>query len=129
VGITLHWDDDAKTLLQFVAEGSWTWDEHYEGVYDAIGQIEALDHKVCIIVLGAMKFPSGSALAPLNRVGQMLPPNIEKIYLVTTNTFVRTINNIAVKVNKKMQNQRVMTDTLGDAYAHIRRARAAREKS
>jgi hypothetical protein len=73
MGITFRWDDEARTLLRFSAEGEWNWKDYHHmarvasfNMFNAGGAVD-----VIFDLRGGVKLPSG-AVAHLRTVGKRL---------------------------------------------------------
>lgn len=98
MGIQVVWDNDGKTIMRYIYDSSWTWDQ----LADAIKQAEALygdsDHKVGVII-----DLTNSSMLPkdaLSRGRTMADaPHFEKLTIVVgANAFVRSFKNLFDKL-------------------------------
>jgi hypothetical protein len=56
------WEDEAKTVVRYVAEGRWNWNDYHKIVRISTFSFESLDHKVEAVVdlRGGDGMPAGA---------------------------------------------------------------------
>ncbi len=122
-------DERDSTIIRLVLDGQWTWAEYFVVLEQILTHVRSKDTMFDCIVEGRMGFPGGSALSQLNHVVRQLPPNIGVIVVVTSNSFVRTINQILFQISKRAQSIGSVADTIDQAYAIISARRIERSVS
>jgi hypothetical protein len=50
MSVAVVWDDDEKSIIRFIFEGSWTLDELYTAFDEQSQMLDSVDHKVDVIV-------------------------------------------------------------------------------
>jgi hypothetical protein len=102
MGITAVWDNDEKTIIRYIYDGSWTWDDFYTAFGQAYKMIDTVNHRVDIIVDVRM-----SSLLPQNALsrGRQLSTsthtNQGRTIVVGANALMRSVSNIFNKVYTK----------------------------
>jgi len=62
MGISVQWDNDEKTIIQYVLDGRWTWNDLYSALDKVKEMSGSVDHRVDAIInfSKADLIPSGS---------------------------------------------------------------------
>ncbi len=62
MGISVKWDNDEKTIIQYVFDGRWTWNDLYAALDKVKEMSGSVDHRVDAIInfSNADLIPSGS---------------------------------------------------------------------
>ena len=50
MAMTVVWDDDARTIVRYDVEGSWTWDDYQDSLVELNSLLDTVDHKVDVII-------------------------------------------------------------------------------
>jgi hypothetical protein len=116
MGIQIVWDNDEKTILRYIFDTHWTWDDFYKARSEAYNHIDTVQHKVGVIFD-----------APVN---MSLPPNmithsrsaINKthdntliVVAVVANGYVRAMLSMVRKLSKKAAEKMELAPTLDEA--------------
>jgi len=128
--IQVYWEDADKTIVRYDFEGAWTWDELYAVYYKAIDMETSVPHRVDIIL--DMRYSHripGNALLHLKNLSEKQPPNVGLSIFVTTNTFLTSMYNMAIKVYGKIAYYFRLAPTLDAAHAMIAAARHEAEQN
>ncbi|MEL7236056.1 MAG: hypothetical protein AAGK74_16240, partial [Chloroflexota bacterium] len=77
MGIRVVWDDDEKTVVRHIYEGTWTWRDFREAVHKAWAMMHTVDHTVDAILdlRNGDVIPKGSALYQAKYVVRHRPAN------------------------------------------------------
>ena len=101
MGIRVVWDNPQQTIVRYIYDERWTWDEFFRAKAEAAALIGTVDYKVGVI----MDAPPNVQLPPnmLTHAKSALQnrhPNTAMIVIVTTRPFLRTMINTLVKLTK-----------------------------
>lgn len=74
--VSVRWENDEQTIIQFDFVGKWTWDEFHTVYPQNLAMLDSVDYKVAFIVdmLRSDGLPGG-ALRQLKRVADLNHPN------------------------------------------------------
>lgn len=129
--IVLQWDDAEQSIIlaDFVAK--WTWDDFHEALTRAYEMAASVPHRVDIIANSrvSVPMPSGSAFSHLSRVSKLQPENVKVIAIVTQNSFIRTVNEVLFRINRKAAESGAIARTVEEAREIIAARRAAEAKT
>jgi hypothetical protein len=122
--IQIYWEDTEKTIVRYDFQGAWTWDDLYAVYYQAIDMETSVPHRVDIILdmRTSQRIP-GNALLHIKNIAEKQPPNVGLSIFVTTNAFITSMYNMAIKVYGKIAYYFRLVSTLDDAHAMIENAR------
>lgn len=127
--IEFGWYDDQKTIVYVkILDHPWTWDEYFAVLEEVFALVASVQHPVSgIVVNNTMRF--GAQLNNFLKIGKMLPPNLDCIVVVTTNSFIWNINKMFFIIANRMYERYFLTETFAEALAHIERYRAVQNQS
>lgn len=99
--ITVHWDDDAQTIIRLDYSGNIdNWTEYRNAVQQ--GNEMALSKTGTVFFIhnpGKMKMPrNGNPVSEIRRAMQTVPPNVPVVVAVIENSFARSMVEAIVKV-------------------------------
>jgi hypothetical protein len=99
VGIKIVWDDDTKTVIRYVFDTQWSWDDFFTAKAEAYTRIDTVSHKVGII----MDAPPDVTLPPnaLTHGRTALKnkhPNTALVVCVLTKPFLRAMINMLIRL-------------------------------
>lgn len=116
--ISVEWENADQTILRWTLSGAWTWDEYRQAQAVSHSLMRSVSHKVDIVadMRDAPTLPR-DAFNSFRRYEVDLPPNRDRIVLVTNSVFVRSM---AAAFNQVFRSQHVKFD-LADSIeeAHI----------
>lgn len=77
MGVEFRWDDDAKTLLRYVALGAWNWTDFHRAVRVATFALYNAGETVDVVfdLRGGHRLPAG-AVGHLRTVGKKVHPRL-----------------------------------------------------
>ena len=118
MGITVVWDDDAKSIIRWDFEDHWTWEEFYQGFDQSLEMAQSVTHRIDVIpeTTHTEHMPPG-ALTQFRRVFEKSPPHMQLTVVTGANTFGRAILNIFIRLNR-ISTWRI-ANTLDEARAII----------
>ena len=99
MGIKTQWDNEARTVLRWVFEPPWTWEDYAAAQDESNGMLQGLDYKVDVIgdISASAGLPANALTAYRSLVGRTAP-NIDLIVLVGANIFIRGMVGIFMKL-------------------------------
>src|SRR5258706_16395255 len=121
MGITVAWDNDAKTAIYYELSGVWTWEDYWVAIKAGTVLLDTVDYKICTI----MDLRKSRSLPPntLGEIKRILTfprhRNLSITVLVGANTFMQSMANAASRLNKAIWGNydMVFTATLEEARA------------
>jgi hypothetical protein len=124
MAIRYYWQDDEKTLIRYELEGSWTWDELYGVLYEALQEIQAVGHRVdAIIDLRNTNNVPGAGLTNLKRISELNPSNSELSVFVTSSAFLRSLYEMGSRIHQGVARHYRIVPTMDEAEALIAESR------
>jgi len=101
--VRVVWDDEAtKQTLHYIYQGSWTWDEHYQGIKDGLALFDTVPHIVDMIVdmSESPKFPPGNVFSHFRSIGNMYHQRAGHTIILNENAFLRSMFTTFNKIYK-----------------------------
>lgn len=124
--IRVYWEDAEQTIVRYDFEGRWTWDELYVAYYQAIAMENSVTHRVDIILdMRTSSFIPANALLHMKNFSEKQPPNVGLSIFVTTNAFIISLYNTAIKFYAKIAFYFRLVKTLDQAHTMIADTRRA----
>lgn len=133
MGVKAMWLDDEKTIISYLFEGAWTWDEMRAAIQQSNALMDTVNYKVDFIAdLRKSGLLPSNVLANVRDTAVQQPPHVNYSGLtvfVGTDTLVQTLMNIALKLYQWLRNEYIYTfvATMDEAYELIARSRQERE--
>ena len=121
MGIQVVWDNDEKTIIRYVFDVRWTWDDFYAARTDAYNLIDTVQHKIGVI----FDAPPNVTLPP-NMITHSRSAisktheNTHVVVVVVGNTYVRAMLTMVRKLSKKAAEKLELAPTLDEARALVR---------
>lgn len=114
--ITVQWDNIEKTVIRWVFSGIWTWDDFAAAQPTCRDLLRSVSHAVDVIadMCDTASLPPDS-FARYRQFERVTLPNRDRVVLVTTNQFIRTM---AKAFNQMFPNQPthfILTASLNEA--------------
>lgn len=102
MGITILWDNEEKTIIRYVYEGRWVWDDLHHARVQVHEMLNTVNHPVGIIVdvRESTLVPNG-ALSQGRQFATTSPtthPNEGRTIIVGANTFLRSMYDLFRKI-------------------------------
>lgn len=127
--ITVEWDNEQHTILRWVFQSRWSWDDYSTAQQESNEILAEIDHPVDVIgdLRNTSSLPSNALTAYRGFVAETAP-NVDLIVLVGASRFVKAMVNVFVKVmpGKVPGTHFVMADTIDRAYTLIAEHQAKR---
>lgn len=95
MSIKVLWDDTDKTIIRYMYEGRWTWDDFQNAYVEAKVMLDEVNHKVALIidVRNSSLLPNG-ILSRAKNQSRTRHPNEDTVVIVGANAFVRAIYDV-----------------------------------
>jgi hypothetical protein len=76
MSVDFRWDNDEQTVIRFVAEGVWNWNDFHKNVRRATFWFDSVKHPVETIIdlRGTTKLPAG-AMGHIRSLGKRIHPH------------------------------------------------------
>ncbi len=122
--VRVYWEDTDQTIVRYDFEGRWTWDELFPAYYQAIAMENAMPHRVDVILdMRKSQMIPANALLHMKNFSEKQPPNVGLSIFVTSNAFIISLYNTAIKFYAKIAFYFRLVKTLDEAHAMIADAR------
>jgi hypothetical protein len=124
--VSVKWDNDEQTIMRWVFEGNWTWEEYYTNRDAANAQVSEKGHRVDMIVdmRNSKTLPSGAMTHGKNAVSSATPDNLGVTVFVGVNPVLRTFYSMFSQLYSRLLSNKhldtVMVATLEEAYEIIK---------
>jgi hypothetical protein len=93
--VTAKWDNEEQTVLRYVYEGQWTWDEAWEAMAEAAAMTTTVPHIVdAIIDMSASKGMPIGAITQLRTSRKLKPSNRGLFIIISNSTLFNTLPKI-----------------------------------
>lgn len=118
MGITVNWDNPAKTILRYDFDERWSWEEFFVAKKQAYTMIGTVSHKVGVI----MNAPPNVTMPP-NMLTHSLSalrnkhPNTLVLVFVLTRPFMRAMISTLGKISRLAASSIELATTLDEARA------------
>lgn len=128
--ITIHWADDNQTILHFVFQAYWDWEEFDTAVQQSWQIMDTVNHTVDHIydMSANSYFPFGG-IHIIGDLRHKKHPRLNQMILVTSNPFFNGIYRLMERTYQKIGTNFQILPTLDDAYKELQRMRCASEGS
>ena len=119
------WDDPNQTVIVVVMREGWDWGDYFVAVNQTYDMIRDVNHKVDVIISGAvLRIPRGDMLSQLRKIRKLRPENMGELVLVGVNTFVRSIAGAFGRVYRNTVPV-YFADSVREARSILKQARVA----
>lgn len=130
--ITVQWDDEAQTIMRWLFDGKWSWDEYNRAMTESNQQVRSVEHPV-----DAIMDLTHSSVLPSNVLSnthaareENQPKNIRWIYIVSRQPLLKALINIFGRLYQRFSKGGLsMVDSLEAAYDDLKARRAALDSS
>jgi|FLYN01.1.fsa_nt_gi hypothetical protein len=135
MGVRVVWLDSEQTILSYVFEGNWTWDEMRLAIEQANACMDMVVHRVDFIAdTRNSGFMPTDVIANVRQLALSVPPHPNyggTTVFVGSNALVRTLMNMVVHIYRQLNQDHtfVFVGTLEEAYAIISEHRARRHSA
>jgi hypothetical protein len=125
MGVQVAWDNAEKTIVRYVFEGKWTWEEFFPVYDNAIAMEKSVPHRVHVILdlRKAIGVPANT-LMQVKKISDKQPDNIGLNVLVTKSSFIHSLYQIGIKFYHKIDYYFRVAETIEAAYTMIDQAEA-----
>ena len=99
MGIEIVWDDPEETIIRYIFDTNWTWDDFYTARDHAYRLIDIRQVRVAVIfdIPPDMRLPSNMLTNSKNAL-ERRHANTHAIVIVVPNLYLRTLLEIVVKL-------------------------------
>jgi hypothetical protein len=127
MSITVDWYNPEKTIIQYVLEGKWTWNEFYDVYHKAIAMENAVSHRVDVVVdIRQSAIPPTNVLLNMKYFADHQPPNIGLSLIVSASPLIRSLYDVALKFHRPIGECFRIVSTPEEAFDLIADARRER---
>lgn len=117
MGITIAWDNEDRTILRFVFDKRWTWDDVANAKRESDAALDSVPHLAVAIIYDA---PPDVRLPPdmLTNARRVLSSNHPKAVLlvfVLTNTMARIMINTLARISGSVGARIRVVDSVDEA--------------
>lgn len=99
MGISIGWDDPAKTIIRYDFDPFWTWEDLRNAVQQDDALFDSVDHTVHLIFdMRQIEVVPANPLTQLRQVGSQIHPRLGLIVFVGTNAWAKMVLEIFYKV-------------------------------
>ncbi len=118
MGVSTQWDNEEKTVIRYVYEGRWTWDEYYPAHQEAREMTKSVEHIVHVIVdvRNSTLLPKG-ALTHSRSALDNKPANEGITVIVGANFFIQVMANAARRIDPEPCKRYRFGSTIEEAHA------------
>ena len=118
MGVSAVWDNEAHTIIRYIYEGKWTWDEWYIVADQVQEMLKSVDHQVAMIIdTRTSSLPPG-AISRFRTISSR-SDKVHLVVMVGGNAFVAAIFRIVQKVVPPAGHHFTMASSLEEARAVI----------
>jgi hypothetical protein len=135
MGVRTVWLDDEHSVLGYLFEGNWTWDEMRRAIQQADTLMSTVDHAVDFIAdtRGVGLIPS-DVVTNFRELAVSSPPHPNYgglTVFVGTNTLIRNLLNMASNIYRQLNQYHrfVFVATTEEAYTMIAEHRAGKRSA
>jgi hypothetical protein len=120
MGITVSWDNEAKTIIRYCFEGRWDWNDFYTARAEAHTMLDEVSYKVGIIVdVQLSNFLPNGAISHIRGLPYKTHPNTGRTILVGANTLIQALYNLFQKLYSTNNGNFMLIRTLEEARAML----------
>ena len=126
MGIEIIWDNEEETILRYVFDAYWTWEEFFAAKEKAYNMIDAGGQKVGVIIdTPTNMWLPHKLIVHGRRALQGRHEHTSMVMFVTSSPFVRTMMNAIITVSRGLNVQLSITASVDEARALITERLAA----
>src|SRR5258706_6344111 len=120
MGVTVSWDNEAKTTLRYDFQGQWDWGQFRTAALEAFGLTRSAPHRVDTI---SYFHPNASvpsnAIFQFNKAMKDAPPNRGVTIIVGSSTFIKNLVLVFSKVYKPLGKRLLIASSLEEARQQL----------
>ena len=114
------WDNEDKTIVRYIFQGHWGWDDFYNVIEEANAMMDSVDHEVhAIIDTRGSGFTPTDLLSHLRDIHTRINPKAGMHVLVGAKLFVRTTHKLFIKLDPRKGEDFTFAATLDEARAML----------
>jgi hypothetical protein len=116
MSIQVVWDDEQHTIIRYVFDRTWEWQDFFEAKAQAYGMIDAAQRKISVI----MDAPRDTVMPKnmLTHFGSAIRkkhPNTAVVVVVIRTPFLRSMVNLLMRVSHTAKHSMCLVATLEEA--------------
>jgi hypothetical protein len=130
MAVEVVWEDEAHTILRYIYQGIWAWDEAYTAIAQARQMMADGPNTVdCIVDMTAgQRIPIGNAIIQIRKMGEMgqnMTHYSGLTVFVKADAFLKTLLHVYEQVYPQQANNLILPHvaTLEEAIAYIEQQR------
>lgn len=116
MGIRVEWDDEQHTIIRYIFDRTWEWEDFFQAKATAYAMIEAAQRKISVIM-----DPPRDTVMPRNMLthfGSAMRkkhPNTAVVVVVIRTQFLRSMANLLMRVSNTAKDSLCLVATLEEA--------------
>ncbi|RMF79804.1 MAG: hypothetical protein D6737_10200 [Chloroflexi bacterium] len=120
MSIIVKWDNNQRTVIRYIFEGTWQWQDFYQSIADGHVLMNEVDYRVHAIIdiQNSHTFPK-DLLLHLKPINTKLHPNTGMTVLVGANSFVHALHFILWRIRPRLEERFMILDSLEEARAFL----------
>ncbi len=120
MGIQVIWDNQDKTVLRYIFDTHWTWEDFYTAKGMAYSMIDTVPHKIGVIFDAphGITLPSNMLTHSKSAVNK-LHPNTSCVIVVVSNLYLRSMLTMVMRLSRKAAETLTLVSTLDEARALV----------
>jgi hypothetical protein len=116
--ITVEWDNETRTIIKYVYQQGWDWQDYQTAIESAARMIGEENHPVNVIMdfRSASMLPAGAITHVQKALSYPRHPLVRLTAIVGANAFIRRIADIGQKLSRKQSWDLSFVTTPEEAY-------------
>ncbi len=117
MGITILWDNEAKTTLRLDFEGQWSWAQYDKAITEASATIKSAERGVDVIhnLLEGSRMPLGYFLPHFQSALKLMETNLGSIVIVGGSHSMRILLAMFIETFTALGGKVTFTNSLAEA--------------
>jgi len=119
MAITWVWDNEEKTIIRYIFQGAWGWEDFYQILAEVHTTMDNVEHPVNLIIdVRKSGILPTNALSNISRLRNApASPNTGRAVLIGGNMFIQRLYVMLHKLYPEMVKQFSLAQTLEEAQA------------
>lgn len=114
--IDIRWENTQHTIIRWTFTGTWTWDDFEAAQREFHAMLHSVEHMVDVIAdLRHSQLLPQDTFANFKRLERSVMSNRDRVILVTTNLFIKSMAKTYNQVFKYRKTEFLLADTIEDA--------------
>jgi hypothetical protein len=125
MGIQLVWEDDGKTVLRHIYDGSWSVQDFITAVDESRKLLLEVEYPVDLIIdMRSADGPPSGIIPAYQYADRKVPDNQRLLVMVNPTEYMKSFNRVVGKVAPRAAANRYVVESLEDAFQLIADYRA-----